>query len=369
MSILGRISLALAVLAPLPGTALACTEADFNTEIERTTQKLRSASARSQPGLEKKFQQLARLKGWPSAGAVERAYALAQDDKIRALDEEAAKLLVRLDQLGEIGSKNADCKRLAELKAVTARLQAATAEKSRHVAARISALIERARTPGRGTPGQQTATADKPKPVAPERKSGPGAKPSKSSQWSTTTKPTAWPAETVIEALPKVDEDPAATFTAEEIRAAGRGLFGSLSAEIARIIEFTFQKYGRPNGYILGREGGAAFLAGLRYGSGQLVTKRHERTRVYWQGPSVGYDFGLTGARVLILVYNLKEPDKLFTRFAGLEGAAYLVGGAGLTFHKRGRLVLAPIRTGLGVRLGANVGYLKFSKTRDLNPF
>ncbi|MCB1510975.1 MAG: DUF1134 domain-containing protein, partial [Hyphomicrobiaceae bacterium] len=146
-------------------------------------------------------------------------------------------------------------------------------------------------------------------------------------------------------------------------------LFGTLSAEIASIIEFAFSSYGRPSGYILGTEGGAAFLAGLRYGDGRLVTRRHGRSTIHWQGPSVGYDFGLAGSRVMFLVYNLREPQQLYKRFAGVEGAAYLVGGAGITFHKRGKIVLAPIRTGLGVRLGANVGYLKFTKNPSINPF
>jgi hypothetical protein len=370
---LWQICIALAVLATLPGNARACTEKDFSTVIERASQNLRRASARSQPVLEKKFLEIAKLKGWPSERAMERAYALVQDDKVKALDAEAAQLILRMDQLGEASAKDANCKQLEELKGVAARLQTVSTDKTRHVATKLALIIQDARAPAkapaRRAPVQHSDKAGKTKPTAPGNQSASAPNPARPSKWATTTKPTPWPTETVMSSLPKLDEDKADTFTADEIRAAGRGLFGSLSAELASIIEFTFRKYGRPNGYILGREGGAAFLAGLRYGSGQLVTKRHDGMRVYWQGPSVGYDFGLTGARVLILVYNLKDPDKLFTRFAGLEGAAYLVGGAGITFHKRGRLVLAPIRTGLGVRLGANVGYLKFSRTRDLNPF
>jgi hypothetical protein len=110
-------------------------------------------------------------------------------------------------------------------------------------------------------------------------------------------------------------------------------------------------------------------LAGLRYGEGRLVTKAIGERKVYWQGPSLGYDFGLEGSRVMFLVYNLRAPEEMFARFAGLDGSAYLVGGVGITFLKRGPMVLAPIRTGLGLRLGANVGYLKFTPEPRLNPF
>ncbi len=135
------------------------------------------------------------------------------------------------------------------------------------------------------------------------------------------------------------------------------------------MIDYAFVTYGRPTGYILGNEGGGAFLAGLRYGDGQLVTKLGGERKIYWQGPSVGYDVGVAGSRVMVLVYNIKEHEQMFTRFLGVDGSAYLVGGVGITFLKRGPLVLAPIRTGLGLRLGANVGYLKFTPKPSLNPF
>jgi hypothetical protein len=170
--------------------------------------------------------------------------------------------------------------------------------------------------------------------------------------------------------LPPPDADPAYfEYSVEDIRAAGRGFFGSASAGLASVIEYAFERYGRPNGYVLGTEGGGALLAGLRYGEGKLVTKLIGERKVYWQGPSVGYDFGVAGSRVMFLVYNLHSPEDMFARFAGIDGSAYLVGGVGITFLKRGPLVLAPIRTGLGLRLGANVGYLKFTPQMSFNPF
>ena len=171
-----------------------------------------------------------------------------------------------------------------------------------------------------------------------------------------------------LEQLPPIAAPFDATFSAEEVQSAGHGLFGTLSAELAAVIQFAFKSYGRPNGYILGQEGGAAFFAGLRYGNGTLITKTMGTQRIYWQGPSVGFDFGVTGSRTLILVYNLGNPQELVRRFAGIDGGAYLLGGVGLTFLKRDRVVLAPIRTGLGVRVGASVGYMSFSNLPTLNP-
>src|SRR5690606_777338 len=110
-------------------------------------------------------------------------------------------------------------------------------------------------------------------------------------------------------------------------------------------------------------------LAGLRYGDGRLVTKLGGERKVYWQGPSVGCDVGLAGSRVMFLVYNLQNEEDLLARVIGVDGSAYIVGGVGVTFLKKGPIVLAPIRTGLGLRVGANVGYLKFTPTRSINPF
>jgi len=158
-------------------------------------------------------------------------------------------------------------------------------------------------------------------------------------------------------------------YSPDEIRAAGRGFFGTISAGLASVIDHAFQKLGRPTGYILGDEGGGAFFAGLRYGEGRIVTKRDGDRRVYWQGPSAGFDFGLAGSRVMFLVYSIESHEELFQRFTGIDGSAYLVGGVGITFLKRGNLVLAPIRTGLGLRVGASLGYIKFTPRPSINPF
>ncbi len=168
-------------------------------------------------------------------------------------------------------------------------------------------------------------------------------------------------------ARPVATDDP--TYTVGEITDAGHSFFGSISKGLAQAIEYAFQRGGRPNGYILGQEAGGAFIAGLRYGEGQLYTKNAGVHPVYWQGPTVGYDFGGEGARVMVLVYDLPSVDYLYRRFAGVGGSAYLIGGVGVTFHAHERVKLAPIRAGVGLRLGANVGYLKLTRRPTWNPF
>ncbi len=159
------------------------------------------------------------------------------------------------------------------------------------------------------------------------------------------------------------------TFSAEEIREAGHHFFGQVSMDLAKVIEYAFQRAGRPNGYILGEEAGGALVAGLRYGEGTLYTKDAGDYRVYWQGPSVGYDFGAEGSKTMVLVYDLRSPGEIFTTYAGVDGSAYFIGGVGITFLARGHMVLAPIRSGVGLRLGANVGYLKYTREPTWNPF
>jgi hypothetical protein len=159
------------------------------------------------------------------------------------------------------------------------------------------------------------------------------------------------------------------TYSSNEIVAAGHQFFGTVTQGLARVIEYAFQRQGRPNGYILGQDAGGAFVAGLRYGEGTLYTKDAGTHRVYWQGPSIGWDAGGDGSKVMVLVYNLRDPADIYRRFGGVDGSAYIVGGVGLTFQKNGDLVTAPIRTGLGLRLGANVGYLKYTRAPTWNPF
>jgi hypothetical protein len=159
------------------------------------------------------------------------------------------------------------------------------------------------------------------------------------------------------------------TFSMEEIKGTGHRVFGKVSVGFAKVVEHAFSRYGRPNGYILGEEAGGAFVAGLRYGEGVLYTKDAGEHRVYWQGPSIGYDFGAEGSKTMVLVYDLRSPGEIFNTYAGVDGSAYFIGGVGITYLSRDNVVLAPIRSGVGLRLGANVGYLKYTRQPTWNPF
>jgi hypothetical protein len=159
------------------------------------------------------------------------------------------------------------------------------------------------------------------------------------------------------------------SYTQAEIVRAGHGFFGNVSTGLASAVEWAFQKAGRPNGYILGQDAGGAIVAGVRYGEGLLHTKDVGDHKVFWQGPSIGYDIGAEGNKVMVLVYNLRDPNDIYNRFGGVEGAAYLVGGVGVQLEKAGHVTLAPIRSGVGLRLGANVGYLKYTRQPTWNPF
>ena len=154
-----------------------------------------------------------------------------------------------------------------------------------------------------------------------------------------------------------------------EILEKGRGFFGSIAQGLASAIEYTYQQAGRPNGYLLGEDGGGAFFAGLRYGEGTLYTKDAGDHKVYWQGPSLGYDVGGEGSKVMVLAYNLADPGEVYHRFGGVEGSAYVVGGVSVQFQKHDDVTLAIIRSGVGLRLGANVGYLKYTRSPTWNPF
>ena len=171
-------------------------------------------------------------------------------------------------------------------------------------------------------------------------------------------------------AQPYHDEVPRdGTYSSHEIVRAGHGFFGAASKGLASVIEYAFRKQGRPNGYILGEDVGGALVAGLRYGQGTLYTRDMGQHRVYWQGPSIGYDAGGDGSKVMTLVYRLRDPHDIYQRFGGMEGTAYIVGGVGMNFQVSGDMVLAPIRTGIGLRMGANIGYLKYTRRPTWNPF
>lgn len=159
------------------------------------------------------------------------------------------------------------------------------------------------------------------------------------------------------------------TYSQDEIVAAAQRFFGAGAEGVATVIEHVFEDLGRPNGYIQGNEGSGAIGVGLRYGDGRMRLKGGGVTRVFWQGPSIGFDTGGNASKVFTLVYGMRNPDQIFQRFPGVDGSAYFVGGVGVNYQRRDNITLAPMRAGVGFRLGANVGYLHYSRRRRLNPF
>jgi hypothetical protein len=160
------------------------------------------------------------------------------------------------------------------------------------------------------------------------------------------------------------------TYSEPEIVQAAEEFFGAGAEGVAAVVSHVFQDLGRPNGYVTGNEGSGAIGIGLRYGNGHLRLKgRGGTTRVYWRGPSIGFDTGGNAAKVFTLVYGMTDPRQIYRRFPGVEGTAYFVGGVGVNYQRAEGITLAPMRAGVGFRLGANIGYLAYSPRRTLNPF
>ena len=159
------------------------------------------------------------------------------------------------------------------------------------------------------------------------------------------------------------------SFASSELVDAGHQFFGTVSRGLALTVQEAVKRWGQPNGYILGQEASGAVIGGVRYGEGTLHTRNAGDRRDFWQGPSIGFDLGGEGARTMMLVYNLPATEALYRRFVGVDGSAYLVGGFGMTAVMSEDMVVVPIRSGLGARLGLNVGYLKFTSQPTWNPF
>jgi hypothetical protein len=158
-------------------------------------------------------------------------------------------------------------------------------------------------------------------------------------------------------------------FTTGELVDSGHKFFGTISRGLAQAVEAAVKRWGQPNAYILGQEAAGAFFAGARFGEGTMYTRNAGDMHVFWQGPSLGFDAGGDGDRTMMLVYNLPAVNSIFRRYGGIDGSAYLVGGFGFTALTADDIVVVPIRSGVGARLGVNLGYLKFTPTSTWNPF
>ncbi len=371
----------LSVLAS--ASAAPCAREDFAQAVDRAGAALRQLNTDNAPRLRAKLRELKELRGWPDAGFEEKAYEILQDERMAGLDMQANDLLAKLDTLGTVDpGAEPDCAKLEELRAVGIELQATVKAKAAYTLAKLDQMLGgpavatepkpkgaevRPPAPAPVQPAPKATArapdaswAPKPTPPAQVAIAPPPPPVSKSTPTSTTPLPGPPGAPTSFE-----DEG----YTIDEIMAASAGFFGKVSANLGAVIEHLFKKSGRPAGYILGTEGGGAFLAGLRYGNGTLYMRAGSTQKIFWHGPSLGTDVGADGSKTLFLIYRLKQPDDIYTSFAGVDGSAYFVGGVGATLVTNGSVIVAPIRSGMGLRLGANIGYLRFTPHATWNPF
>ena len=410
----GAVCCGLGLLGVEQASAEMCAAEEFSREVDLAGAALRGFNSKMAPELQSRIGDLKSAKGWKDSEFQTLAQDYLVDAQTSELDSKANQLLDRLDKLGSTGELGgADCAKLKELKATGADLLQVMRRKSEYTLAKIDKEIAAGRAATTATersakktpriaktearapaelaakPNPQQKLKTKPKTVMekPRLKTlgpnpedvamAPLVKPN-SNRWETVTESSMADGAAngpfqnearVLQPPPGAFTGPDEGYTVEEIRDATRGFFGTISTNLATVIEHAFRQWGQPTAYVLGKEGGGAFLAGVRYGNGTLFMRSGKIRKVYWHGPSLGYDFGASGSRTLFLIYALKEPDGLYRSFTGIDGSAYLVGGVGVTLLKGGPVVLAPIRSGLGLRLGANIGYVRFTPEPTWNPF
>lgn len=379
----------LALSSPLH--AQTCSEEEIGRVIDGTGEMLRSINDEYSPKLTSKLEIVAATRDLNEAKLADYARSLMRAPEIMAAEAKASELLGRIEAIGdEATGESATCDKLKIIEANAAELRQTLTGKYEKLFAAIDADLS-----GKSKKTEETVAKAEPAPKPAPKITEP-AIPAPEDTEPAIAAPvdpqaealpqdtgTDWSAEQqgssgIVEYEPTVPapgprlsalDEELSTYSSDEILSAGRGFFGSVTTGMAGVVAYAFEQAGRPSGYIFGSEGSVAFIAGLRYGKGRLHTKLGGSRTVYWQGPSIGTDAGAEGARTLILVYNLKEPIDIFAHFGGVDGSAYVVGGVGITFLTDGDLVLAPIRSGLGLRLGANIGYLKFTPERSIIPF
>ena len=383
--------LVVAGLAPVRAQTPACTAADFAAAVDQSGASLRAFSKDAQPKLQDRMRRYASAIKLDGAEFEEAALNAIQDSKLAKLDEKSSELLMKVDSLGRVADgAPPDCAKLDDIKAASTELLAVMRDKSSYMLSQLDAKI--------AAEGGAPEAALAAKPAAPQAAPAPAAakpppkadvKKAEIAKKEIAKKETApgrdplppvnaksndsYSPPPVADALPPIAiAQPAEGdgFTVDEIQAATRGFFGTVSTSLASVIEHAFKTSGRPSAYVLGTEGGGAFLAGLRFGQGTLFMRQQPGTReVFWHGPSLGTDFGASGSRTMFLIYGLKDPPGLYRSFTGVDGSAYFVGGVGITFLKGGEVLMAPIRSGLGLRVGANIGYVRFTDKQTWNPF
>jgi hypothetical protein len=360
--------------------AAACTAADFASAVDQSGASLRGAALETQPKLQDRMRRYQAAKGLSDSDYEAAAIEAIVDQRLQDLDTKSSELLLKIDGLGRVpDGKEPNCAELDEIKALSSELLVVVRTKSEYMLAKLDAKLgdaggkkpveQAAEKPAEKNPEKQAAKAADPKP---EKSAKSDAEP-----WDTKTKsndayvPPPVAQSTVPapapDAVAPVDGD---GYSIDEVRDATRGFFGTISTSLASVIEHAFKTSGRPTAYVLGTEGGGAFLAGLRFGDGTLYMRNSPRTRkVWWHGPSLGTDFGASGTRTMFLIYKLTDQEALFRTYTGIDGSAFLVGGVGMTVLKGGDVIMAPIRSGLGLRVGASIGYVRFTQQPTWNPF
>lgn len=367
--------------------AATCTANDFAAAVDQSGASLRALTLEAQPKLQERMRRYKAAKKLGDDAYENTALDAIRDKKLDEFDKKSSDLLLTVDSLGRVEDGSPpDCAKLEKMKAAAAELNKVIKAKSDYMLRRLDEKIAEAerqagqQTPSPAAPAKPPVTAEKSNPPAPppsaKHPAAPPARPAPATLgWTADTKPNdaytgpnlAMRGRSDVPGLPPPQED---GYTIDEIRSATRGFFGAISTNLASVIEHAFKQMGRPTGYVLGTEGGGAFLAGLRFGKGKLYMRSERDVRdVYWHGPSVGTDVGASGSRTLFLIYRMQSPDDLYRTFTGIDGSAYFVGGVGLTLLKGGPVIMAPIRSGVGMRLGANVGYVRFTDRPTWNPF
>jgi len=427
------ISTFIAIVPASGHAAQNCDGRAFSQQIDQTAQALRTLNRDSEARFQDRLIAIAKAKGWSDGERADHAAAAMDDTKLESFNSDIEDLVGQLDSLNATPKNEISCERLNELRSINDRLIGVMRKKAGFILAQLEAeagkpalnpyqvttagksdaLPKADAEPVKEPQPTQTAEAPQQAPAAdrsvsndvpwsanvaqalrnPQPQSHTAAtapatqqsgaplslkpgQPRQEERVAALTPPRdTLPPVTVTSPPPSsyAPPPPAPVYSVQEIRDAGRGVFGSVTSEFAAVINYAFQKFGQPNAYIVGDEGGGAFLAGLRYGDGSLFSRVNGvetgPTKIYWQGPSLGADFGASGSRALFLVYNLDSPHTLYRRFPGLDGSAYVAGGVGLTVYRNGDTLIVPIRSGLGLRIGASVAYLKFTERASLNPF
>jgi hypothetical protein len=345
--------------------AQSCTQDDFAAAVDRSGAALRAFNGEALPKLRDKLKELKDAKGWTDPDYEEKGLSEIRDRRSTQFDAQAEDLILKIDTLGRPATDGPlDCSKLSELDAAGIELLAVMKAKSAYTLSRIDAVIAEGKAQGRNAAQPPT-----PKPEVAIAAPPPPSRKSELPKWRTRTQPPRTTPEPAPALQPLPQDAPQQGYTIDEIREITRGFFGTISTNLASVLEYAFSTSGRPDGYVLGTEGGGAFLAGVRYGKGKLYLRSGGTLDVYWHGPSIGTDFGAAGSRTMFLIYNLSEPSRLFRNFTGIDGSAYFVGGVGITFLKGGEVLMAPIRSGLGFRIGANLGYIRFTPHPTWNPF